>query len=817
MQLKLSLPGSPGASPSPTTSARKAKTADGGSGGSGGIVSGDLADHARRKYLNYALSVITSRAIPDVRDGLKPVHRRIIYTMFEELRLTHDARHRKSAKVVGDVIGKFHPHGDSAVYDAMVRLAQDFAMRAPLVDGQGNFGSIDGDSAAAYRYTEARLTKIASELISEIRAETVDFRATYDGQGQEPIVLPARFPQLLVNGGTGIAVGMATSVPPHNLSEVVKASIKLIDDPDATVAKLMSNVKGPDFPTGGQLVTSRADLRKAYEAGKGNFKLRGTWKVEEDKKGNQKLVITEIPYGVEKSALVEEIGGIIMKKKLPALVGVQDLSTTDVRVECELAGKGQIDPELVMAYLFKHTRLQISVKLDLTCLVPTENPEVGAPARLGLKEILRHFLDFRLLTVRRRYEYELRKLEARIHILEGFEKIFDDLDRAIRIIRRSEGRADAAKKLMKTFDLTQIQVDAVLDTRLYRLAKLEILKIREELADKRKRARQIRAILKSKAKLWAAVKKELVEVEAEYGDRRRTRISDEDITEDFSAESFIPEEDAVVLVTRDGWVKRQRSINPETTRIREGDAIASLLGGSTRECVVFFSSLGSAYVCRINDIPATSGHGIPVQQLFKFKDGERVVGATTTDPRFMEEFADEKPDLGEEYEEPYPHFMAVSRGGMALRFTLWPHKEPSNTRGRLFGRLKTGDEFLSVFQVYAEDDVCALARSSRFLSSNVMEVNLLAGAGKGVTLMKLDKGDELVAAYPGSVEVVISKTTGGTEKLRPGKRQATGRGGKGRPLMSRGKVKAVTFPTPVPPAFEAEEPPAKKSRGKKKR
>ena len=370
---------------------------------------------------------------------------------------------------------------------------------------------------------------------------------------------------------------------------------------------------------------------------------------------------------------------------------------------------------------------------------------------------------------------------------------------------------------MKTFDLTQIQVDAVLDTRLYRLAKLEILKIREELADKRKRARQIRALLKSKAKLWAAVKKELVEVEAEYGDRRRTRISEEDITEDFSAESFIPEEDAVVLVTRDGWVKRQRSINPETTRIREGDAIASLLGGSTRECVVFFSSLGSAYVCRINDIPATSSHGITVQQLFKFKDGERVVGATTTDPRFMEEFADEKPDLGEEYEEPYPHFMAVSRGGMALRFTLWPHKEPSNTRGRLFGRLKTGDEFLSVFQVYAEDDVCALARSSRFLSSNVMEVNLLAGAGKGVTLMKLDKGDELVAAYPGSVEVVISKTTGGTEKLRPGKRQATGRGGKGRPLMSRGKVKAVAFPTPTPPVFEAEEPPAKKSRGKKKR
>ena len=818
MQLKLSLQGTDSRTPAALTSARRAKTSDGGAGGSGGIVSGDLADHARRKYLNYALSVITSRAIPDVRDGLKPVHRRIIYTMFEELRLTHESRHRKSAKVVGDVIGKFHPHGDTAVYDAMVRLAQDFAMRAPLVDGQGNFGSIDGDSAAAYRYTEARLTKIAGELISEIRAETVDFRPTYDGQGKEPIVLPARFPQLLVNGGTGIAVGMATSIPPHNLSEVIKACVKLIDDPKATVAKLMTHVRGPDFPTGGQLVASRPEIRKAYEAGKGSFKLRGSWKVETDKKGNQKIVITQIPYGVEKAGLVEDIGGIIVKKKLPVLVGVQDLSTTDVRVECELAGKGEIDPELVMAYLFKHTKLQTTVKLDFTCLVPTDNPEVGAPARLGLKEILQHFLDFRLLTVRRRYEHELRRLEARIHILEGFEIIFNDLDRAIRIIRRSEGRADAAKKLQKAFGLSEIQVHAILDTRLYRLAKLEIIKIKEELAEKRKRAKQIRAILKSKAKLWAAVKKELLEVEGEYADRRRTQISDEDITEEFSAESFIPDEDAVVLVTRDGWVKRQRSINPETTRIREGDAIAALLGGSTRETVVFFSSLGSAYVCRINDIPATAGHGVPVQQLFKFKDGERVVGAATTDPRFMEEFAHEKPDLGEEYEEPYPHFIAVTRGGMALRFTLWPHREPSTSRGRLFGRLKTGDEFVSVFQVYAEDDVCVLCRSSRFLSCNVMEVNLLAGAGKGVTLMKVDKDDQIVAAFRGDVAVSFTKTTGGTQKLKPGGRQSTTRAGKGRPLMSRGKVKAVQLPVPVPPVFETEAPATKsKSRGGKKK
>ncbi len=806
MQLDLTLDGSP----EQRTEARKKAGGDeatppGGGGGTGGVTSGDLAEHARRKYLNYALSVITARAIPDVRDGLKPVHRRILYTMFAELGLTHESRHRKSAKVVGDVIGKYHPHGDTAVYDAMVRLAQDFAMRAPLVDGQGNFGSIDGDSAAAYRYTEARLAEVASELLRELRMETVDFRATYDGQGREPIVLPARFPQLLVNGGTGIAVGMATSIPPHNLGEVIKACITMIDEPDASVRRLMRHVKGPDFPTGGQLVASRQDLASAYETGKGNFKLRGSWKLEEGKDGKrsfQKVVITEIPYGVEKSTLVEEIGQIIVKKKLPALVNVQDLSTTDIRVELELAGKGQVDPELVMAYLFKHTRLQNTVKVDLTCLVPTDNVEVGAPARLNLAQIIRQFVDFRFKTVTRRFEYELRKLEERIHILEGFEKIFDDLDRAIRIIRRSDGRADANVKLCKAFDLDEIQADAILDIRLYRLAKMEILKIREELEEKRKRAKQIRAILKSKAKLWGVVKDELQEVADKYADRRRTRISDEDITEEFSAEAFIIEEDAMVLVTRDGWIKRQRQVNLATTRMREGDAPLALIGGSTRECVVLFTNLGSAYVCRINDVPASSGHGTPVQQLFKFKDGERVIAAAGTDPRFVEEFRFPKPELGEDYEEPYPHFMAVSRGGMALRFTLWPHKDPSTSRGRLYGKLKKGDEFVAVFQVYAEDDVCAVSRKSRLVCTNAMEVNILAGPGKGVTLIKLDGGDSVLAAFTASTAVVLHKSTGGSQKLSGSDREATGRGGKGRPLFKRGSVKTIEHPLPDVPDFE---------------
>ncbi len=783
-----------------------------GGGGSAGVISGDLAEQARRKYLNYALSVITSRAIPDVRDGLKPVQRRILYTMFADLHLTFDARHRKSAKVVGDVIGKYHPHGDSAVYDAMVRLAQAFNMRMPLVDGQGNFGSIDGDSAAAYRYTEAKLSKLAAELLTELKRDTVAFRPTYDGTGDEPIVLPARFPQLLVNGTTGIAVGMATSIPPHNFSEVVRGCLLLIDKPETTLAQLMGKIKGPDFPTGGQLVAERKQLRDAYEVGRGTFKLRGSWSLEQAKpvEGNKReqagprIVITEVPWAVQKGALVEEIGQIIIDKKLPVVVGIQDLSTEDIRVEIELDPKAEVDPELIMAYLFKHTRLQTTIKLDMTVLVPTDNPEVAAPARLGLKAILQHFLAFRLKTVRRRFEFDLRKLEERIHILEGFEIIFNALDEAIKLIRRSDGRSDAATKLMAAFGLDEIQSDAVLDTRLYKLAKLEILKIREELADKRKRAKFIRGILKSQKKLWAVVRSELEALIDEYGDRRRTRIDAEDLTEEFSAESFIIEEDAMVLITRDGWIKRQRNVKLETTRMRDGDAPLALIGGSTRECVALFSNRGSTYVVRINDVPASSGHGTPVQKLFKFKDGEKVIAAVSTDPRFMHEFAQaQKPEHGAEYEDPYPHFLAVTKGGMALRFTLWPHREPSTRSGRLYGKLKPGDEFVAVFKVYGENDISVLTRKGKLLSCNVMDVNLLAGPGRGVTLIKVDDKDAVAGCWKLGATVEVEKSSGGKLRLTAGSATITGRGGKGRAVMKRGSVKAVPSAPLEAPDFEA--------------
>ncbi|MCA9320084.1 MAG: DNA topoisomerase, partial [Planctomycetes bacterium] len=451
-----------------------------------------LREAARQKYLNYALSVITARALPDVRDGLKPVQRRILYAMYSDLRLLPERKELKCAKVVGEVLGNYHPHGDSSVYDALVRMAQDFALRTPLVNGHGNFGSIDGDSAAAYRYTEAKLRPFAVTLLSEIGEETVSFRDTFDGMRQEPVVLPAQAPVLLVNGATGIAVGIATNIPPHNLQEVTQAAILLIDDPETSIAKLCTKIKGPDFPTGAQILNSKAELRNIYETGGGPVKMRGTWKVDGTGKSKQ-IVIDAIPYMVKKQDLVGKIRDLALDKKIPQILDVRDESTADIRVVLDL--KADADPEMVMAYLYKSTDLQSNFNVNMTCLVPMEGTELAAPRKLDIKQMLRYFLDFRYETVVRRFEYELRKLRERIHILDGFAKIFNDLDRAIRIIRQSRDKKDAADGLMKAFDLDEIQTNAILEMMLYRIASLEISKILEERKEKRKRAREIEVLL----------------------------------------------------------------------------------------------------------------------------------------------------------------------------------------------------------------------------------------------------------------------------------------------------------------------------------
>src|ERR671938_1032503 len=423
-----------------------------------------LHEAAQARYLNYALSVITARALPDVRDGLKPVQRRILYTMWQQ-NLTADTKHRKCAKVVGDVMGSFHPHGDAALYETLVRMAQPFSLRYPLVDGSGNFGSLDGDSAAAMRYTECRLARIADDLLEEIDQRTVHFRPNYDGTKTEPVVLPARIPNLLINGTTGIAVGMATNIPPHNLGEVSTALVKLLDNEDIGNAQLCKYIKGPDFPTGGQILNGQDELKEIYKTGSGSIRLRGTWDIGPETRSTKTIYIDSIPYAVNKAQLVERIAEVVMSRKLPQLLDVKDLSTEDVRIALEM--KRDADEKMIMAYLFKHTPLQINFAVNLTCLIPTENPEVGRPERLDLKQILWHFLHFRLEVVTRRLEHELAALKKRIHILDGFEKVFDALDEILRIIRKSDGKADAAEKIMKRFELDADQTDAILELKLY--------------------------------------------------------------------------------------------------------------------------------------------------------------------------------------------------------------------------------------------------------------------------------------------------------------------------------------------------------------
>jgi DNA gyrase subunit A len=769
------------------------------------ILETSLAQETQRRYLNYALSVITARALPDVRDGLKPVQRRILYVMQNELHLRFDAKYIKCARIVGDVMGKFHPHGDTSIYDALVRQAQTFTMSAPLVDGRGNFGSPDGDSAAAMRYTEARLSKLSSELLNELGKKTVAFRPNYDGTRFEPVVLPARFPNLLVNGCQGIAVGMATSIPPHNFKEVVDACVALIDNPDGGLTEVLKHIRGPDFPTGGQLLSSKRELREVYDAGQGSLKLRAEWKLEEPKKkGNPSLIITSIPYAVERKTIVERIAEVILSKKLPALLDVRDESTDVCRVVCEM--KAGTDPQLVMAYLYKHTPLSTNVQVNLTCLVPVAGSDVSAPQRLDLVSILRHFLEFRMEVVKKRLAFDLEQLRRRIHILEGFEKIFDVLDETIVIIRKSDGKQDAAMKLMKRFGLDEEQVDAILELKLYRLAKLEILLIQKELAEKRAEADRTEKLLKSDKGRWNLIRAELLELASEYADRRRTRVLASVDEPEYQAEDFIVDEDAVVVLTEQGWVKRQREIKDlSTTRLREGDRVIGVAAGSTKAQVAFFSNQGSCYVCRMVEIQQATGYGNPVQTLFKLADGEKLLRMLCFDPRVLEV---PEPTEGAEPEPPYA--LAVSRGGSCLRFSLRPHREPSTRSGRRYARLAEGDEILYVDVVGPKQHVAAASESGHALICKAEEVSLLAGAGKGVALMKLAERDRLVGAKvlrekSDALTVVNEKGTTFDVTLR--RYAAVSRAGKGHALFKRGKLVGMVDEEPSVPALE--EPAAK--------
>jgi DNA gyrase subunit A len=667
-------------------------------------------------------------------------------------------------------------------------------MRMPLVHGQGNFGSVDGDPPAADRYTEAKLTALSNHLMSELRQRTVDMRPNYEGTREEPTVLPAQFPNLLVNGASGIAVGMATNIPPHNLGDVLSACVYLIEHRDASVANLLDRLKGPDFPLGGKIITDRRTLRKIYEDGTGTIKVQGEWKLEHTKKGEQ-IAITSIPYGVNKGNLESAIGEIIAARRLPQLLNLVNESNEKEGLRIVLEIKPDTDPELVMSYLYKHTALQETFPFNMTCLVPGADGKLR-PERLDLKEMLRYFLDFRFATVKRRFEYELEQLRQRIHILEGFRIIFNALDKAIKLIRESEGKADAAEKLMKAFKLDQLQADAILDAQLYRIAQLEIKKILTELREKKAQAAEIEGILQSNKKLWGVVKNELGQLGEKFGDRRRTRMALGEETPDFDPEAYIVRENTNVVLSRDGWIKRVgRLASVEGTRVREGDAVIAVVPGNTLDHVIFFADDGTAYTMRMNEVPASSGYGEPISKFVRLGDQVRIIGAVSTDARFTR--PDGRPKNGDP---PPPYILAVTAQGQVLRTPLSPFRTESTKAGRRYARLNEGDRIVFATVLRDEESIFLASASGHVIHFPIEQINILAGVGKGVMGIKLSDDDACLGAalISDNHDMLQVETSGGkTLEFRRGKYNITSRGGKGFEA-----VKRTTLVRVVPPAIE---------------
>lgn len=781
-----------------------------------------LAEATRSRYLNYALSVITSRALPDVRDGLKPVQRRILYAMWHDLHVSADGRFIKCAAIVGEVMKSYHPHGDASIYDALVRMAQPFSLRYPLVEGYGNFGSIDGDPPAAFRYTECRLLPIAQELLSELRQQTVDFRPNYASTTDEPIVLPAQFPNLLVNGASGIAVGMATNIPPHNLREVCKALDALLENRDLPLEKLTRYITAPDFPTGGVILNTAEEIRQVYATGQGTIKLRGTYEVDPEKANT--VLITSIPYGIEKDPLVQRIGELIGKGLVPQLTNIKDLSTDDVRIALELRPGSNADAAL--AYLFKNTPLQTNFNVNLTCLLPAAGAEIAVPDRLDLRSILQHFLEFRLDIVTRRLQFELTNLLQRIHILEGFAIVFNNLDEAIRIIRDSDGKADAAPKLIARFDLSELQADAVLETKLYRLGKLEINDILEELAQRQKRAAEIQALLDDEPARWQIIRTELKEIGRAYGDDRRTKVDGPPEAIEYRAEDYIVDEDAWVIVTRDGWAKRQKSFTDVASiRVREDDRVGWVYRSRARQTLTIFTDRGMAYTLRVNDIPMTTGHGDPIQKQFAFEDNEHIVCVLCHDPRCLPEPRDipqtpvslvqgtlegvngangegANPALP-----PPPYGVALTAGGKVLRFALAPLATVSNRKGRSLVRLDSSipdDVVVGVEATDGTENICLATRSARVLIFPVTEANVVGSTAKGVIAIKLDSTDRVLGfalANKMREGLTVQTNRGATQIIRATKYPVTSRGGRGYGVLQRGSLDAIIHEeaTPIPP------------------
>jgi topoisomerase-4 subunit A len=609
----------------------------------GNIEDAHLADALSERYLAYALSTIMSRSLPDVRDGLKPVHRRLIYAM-HQLRLDPAAGFKKCARIVGDVMGKFHPHGDASIYDAMVRLAQDFAARYPLVDGQGNFGNIDGDNPAAMRYTEARLTEVAKALLAGIDDDAVDFRPTYDGEESEPVVLPGGFPNLLANGAAGIAVGMATSIPPHNAGEVCAAAIHLVRHPKASTEALLAHMPGPDFPTGGILMEDQAALVQAYETGRGGFRIRARWAVEKGRLGTWTIVVTEIPYQVQKSRLLEQIAQLLEEKKLPLLGDIRDESTDVVRLVLEPKTRG-VEPDVLMATLFRATALESRFPLNMNVLTADRTPRV-----LSLRDVLRQWLDHRQEVLVRRSRHRLGVIDRRLEILDGFLSVFLNLDEVIRIIRTED---EPKPVLMQTFSLSDMQAEAILNMRLRSLRKLEELEIRKEHKNLTKERRDLNALLKSEDLRWDRIVAELEETRAKFGGgtlgARRTELGSAPADVDVSTEAFVEREAITVILSEKGWIRAVKGhiSDGDSQKFKEGDRLRLLVPCETTDRLCLFATNGRAYTLKAADLPRGRGDGQPVRlladltneddvaALFVWREGARYLVASSAGRGFV--------------------------------------------------------------------------------------------------------------------------------------------------------------------------------------
>jgi topoisomerase-4 subunit A len=579
-----------------------------------------LKDALSERYLAYALSTIMSRSLPDVRDGLKPVHRRLIYAM-HQLRLDPTAGFKKCARVVGDVMGKYHPHGDASIYDAMVRMAQDFAARYPLVEGQGNFGNIDGDNPAAMRYTEARLTQVASAMLAGIDEDAVDFRPTYDGEESEPIVLPGAFPNLLANGAAGIAVGMATSIPPHNAGEICAAAIHLIQHPDATTADLLRHMPGPDFPTGGVLVEDQAAILAAYETGRGGFRLRAKWEVEKGKHGTWSIVVTEIPYQVQKSRLIEQVAQLMEDKKLPLLGDIRDESSDIIRLVLEPKTRG-VEPEVLMETVFRATALETRFPLNMNVLDSTRTPRV-----MGLSEVVRSWLDHRHEVLVRRSNHRLAAIERRLEVLDGYLLVYLNLDEVIRIIREEE---HPKPRLIDRFSLTDVQAEAILNMRLRSLRKLEEMEIRKEHKSLSKELKDLRTLLTSEKLRWARITEELGETQKKFGSGplgdRRTELGTAPAVVDVNTDAFVEREPITVILSEKGWIRAVKGAvaEPGDLKFKEGDKLRLLLPCSTIDRLTLLATNGKAFTLKAADLPRGRGDGQPVRLLAELTNEDEI-------------------------------------------------------------------------------------------------------------------------------------------------------------------------------------------------